>query len=201
MDDGPVKVGRVKGGSMPADVRNAFDVAFFFADTALNENGYMQPQKLQCLLFLSQAYYAAAFDGCKLMPAVFVAEERGPIEPNVYMAFSKGRPDMDADLFLPIKVGSFVDAIWRRFGHLSTDRLVSMVKETSAYKQARNRGERAEIPLDAMRLSFSRAETTPGVSQVVKPQIYRTQSGKPVVVKPWVPGVKLEPDGPKKSTS
>ena len=34
---------------MPADVSNAFDVAFWFADTALNENEYLQPQKLQRL--------------------------------------------------------------------------------------------------------------------------------------------------------
>ncbi len=185
---------------MPADVSNAFDVAFFFADTALNDNEYMQPQKLQCLLFLSQAYYAAAFDGRKLMPAVFVADERGPVEPNVYVAFSKGRPDIDADMFLPVEVESFIDAIWRRFGHLSTDRLVGMVKDTSAYKQTRTRGDRAEIPLDAMRLSVARAEKTPGVSQVVKPKIYRTQSGKPVTVKPWVPGAKPTPDGTKEPT-
>ena len=38
--------------SMPADVTNAFDIAFWFADTALNENEYLQPQKLQRLLFL-----------------------------------------------------------------------------------------------------------------------------------------------------
>lgn len=185
---------------MPADVRNAFDVAFFFTDTALNDNEHMQPQKLQCLLFLSQAYYAAAFNGRKLMPAVFIADERGPIEPNVYVAFSRGRPNVDVDLFLPLEVESFIDSIWRRFGHLSTDRLVDMAKQTSAYKQTRTRGDRAEIPLDAMRLSFSRAETAPGVSQVVKPKIYRTQSGKPVTVKPWIPGAKPAPDGPKKPT-
>ncbi|GEM_PF-5893832 len=32
---------------MPSDVNNAFDVAFWFADTALNENEYLQQQKLQ----------------------------------------------------------------------------------------------------------------------------------------------------------
>ena len=99
---------------MPADVSNAFDVAFFFADMALAENEYLQPQKLQGLMFLAQSYYVAAFKGRKLMPAVFVADERGPLEPNVYMAFSKGRPDIDADLFLPHEVESFLDGIWRR---------------------------------------------------------------------------------------
>ena len=175
---------------MPADVDNAFDIAFWFADTALNDNEYLQPQKLQRLLFIAQAYYIVAFNGRKLMPAVFIADEMGPIEPNIYMAFSKGRPEVDARLFLPHDVEIFLDGIWRRFGHHSTERLNKMTKETSAFKQAYRRGNRAEIPLDDMRLSFARAEKTPGVAQVVKPKILRTQTGKAVAVKAWVPGAK-----------
>lgn len=175
---------------MPADVDNAFDIAFWFADTALNENEYLQPQKLQRLMFIAQAYYTVAYNGRKLMPGVFVADEMGPIEPNIYIAFSKGRPEVDAQLFLPHEVESFLDGIWRRFGHHSTERLNKMTMETTAYKQARKRGHRAEIPLDAMRLSFARAEKTPGVAQVIKPKILRTQTGKPVTVKAWVPGAK-----------
>ncbi len=175
---------------MPADVENAFDIAFWFADTALNENEYLQPQKLQRLLFIAQAYYTVAFNGRKLMPAVFIADEMGPIEPNIFAAFSKGRPEVDARLFLPNDVDTFLDGIWRRFGHHSTDRLNKMVKETTAYKQAFNIGNRAEINLDAMRLSFARAEQTPGVAQVVKPKVLRTQSGKAVAVKAWIPGTK-----------
>jgi len=175
---------------MPADVDNAFDIAFWFADTALNENEYLQPQKLQRLLFIAQAYYTVAFNGRKLMPAIFIADEMGPIEPNIYVAFSKGRPEVDARLFLPHDVETFLDGIWRRFGHHSTDRLNKMTKETSAYKHAYKRGNRAEIPLDDMLLSFARAEKTPGVAQVIKPKILRTQSGKAVTVKAWVPGAK-----------
>lgn len=175
---------------MPADVSNAFDVAFFFADMALAENEYLQPQKLQGLMFLAQSYYVAAFKGRKLMPAVFVADERGPLEPNVYMAFSKGRPDIDADLFLPQEVESFLDGIWRRFGHYSTDKIMTMSKETTAFKHARKRGNRAEIDLGDMQLSFIRADKTPGVETVVKPKLHRTQSGKAVTVRSWVPGTK-----------
>ena len=173
---------------MPADVDNAFDVAFWFADTALHENEYLQPQKLQRLMFIAQAYYSVAFNGRRLMPAAFVADEMGPIEPNIYIAFSKGRPEVDAQLFLPYEVETFLDGIWRRFGHHSTERLNSMTKDTSAYKQAYKQGNRAKISLDAMRLSFARAEKTPGVAQVIKPKIFRTQSGKPVTVKAWNPG-------------
>ena len=175
---------------MPAEVNNAFDIAFFFADTARTENEYLQPQKLQGLLFLSQAYFSVAFKGRKLMPAVFVADERGPLEPNVYTAFSKGRPDIDADLFLQPEVASFLDAIWRRFGHMTTDKMIKMTKSTGAYKKAKSRGHRAEILLNEMRASFVHAENTPGINQVVKPKLYRTQSGKNVTVQKWVPGTK-----------
>lgn len=175
---------------MPADVSNAFDVAFWFADTALNENEYLQPQKLQRLLFLSQAYYSIIHKGRKLMPAVFVADEIGPMEPNVHMAFSRGRPDIDAELFLPFEVEDFLSGIWRRFGHMSMERLDTITKETSAYKNAIKRGPRAEMTLKEMTVSFLESREAPAPSQVAKKKIFRTQSGRPVEVKAWVPGAK-----------
>ncbi|MCK5777914.1 MAG: hypothetical protein KAH11_03925 [Rhodospirillales bacterium] len=175
---------------MPADVSNAFDVAFWFADTALNENEYLQPQKLQRLLFLSQAYYSIIHKGRKLMPAVFVADEIGPMEPNVHMAFSRGRPDIDAELFLPFEVEDFLSGIWRRFGHMSMERLDTITKETSAYKNAIKRGPRAEMTLKEMSVSFLESREAPAPSQVAKKKIFRTQSGRPVEVKAWVPGAK-----------
>ncbi len=175
---------------MPADVTNAFDVAFWFADTALNENEYLQPQKLQRLLFISQGYYSVIFKGRKLMPAVFVADENGPMEPNVYMAFSRGRPDVDAELFLPYEVEEFLSGVWRRFGHMTIERLNTITKENIAYKKAVERGPRAEITLEAMRMAFMRSTEGPSPGQVTRPKVFRTQSGRPVQVKAWVPGAK-----------
>lgn len=175
---------------MPADVNSAFDVAFWFADTALAENEYLQPQKLQRLMYLAQAYYAVAFKGRKLMPAIFVADELGPMEPNIYLAFSRGRPDIDVELFLPHEVDSFLSGVWGRFGHFTMDRLNELTNDTLAYRQARSIGDRAEITIQAMRQSFTRDTRAPGIGQIVKPKIMRTQDGKPVVVKAWVPGEK-----------
>ncbi len=175
---------------LPADVNNAFDVAFWFADTALNENEYLQPQKLQRLLYIAQSYYAIVQRGRKLMPAIFVADEIGPIEPNVYMAFSKGRPDIDAEIFLPYEVEEFLGSIWRRFGHMSIERLNKITNDTQAYRDALARGERAEIKLIDMAASFVQNREAPAPSQVSTQKIYRTQSGRPVQVKSWVPGNK-----------
>ncbi len=175
---------------MPAAVKSAFDIAFWFADTALADNEYLQPQKLQRLLFLAQGYYAVATAGTKMMPAVFVADEMGPMEPNVYAAFSRGRPDIDVELFLPPEVDAFLQGVWRRFGHHSVEHLTRITKQTEAYRQAFRRGKGEEIPLHAMRISFARARSSPTVQQVVKPKVMRTQSGRPVTVKAWVPGTK-----------
>ena len=175
---------------MPADVDNAFDVAFWFSDTALNENEYLQPQKLQRLLFIAQANYTVLFNGRRLMPAFFVADEIGPLEPNIYTAFSKGQPDIDARLFLPQEVENFLDKIWQKFGHYSTDQLNKITKETIAYKQAFKNGRRAEITIDSMRSSFSQTQNTLGINQAVNSKILITQSGRPVAVKAWVPGKK-----------
>jgi uncharacterized phage-associated protein len=171
---------------MPADLNNAFDVSVFFDDMALKGEAYLQPQKLHRLLFLSQAYYAVAFDR-KLMPAIFIADELGPVEPNVYLAFSKGRPDIDIDLFLPFEAQSFLENIWQRFGTFSVERLSKITNQTPAYKNARERGDRAEIPWIEMKNSFKKPEQAPSVDQLIKPKIMRTQSGRAVHVKSWTP--------------
>lgn len=175
---------------MPSAVDSAFDVAFWFVDTAQNNHEYLQPQKLQRLLFIAQAYHLVAFKGKKLMPAVFVADDLGPVEPNIFAAFSKGRPDVDVNLFIGPETEEFLDSIWRRFGHHSTEKLTRVLKESEAYQRARKRGRRAEISIDDMRLAFKRAQETPGVDQVLKPKMYRTQSGRAVTVKAWTPGAK-----------
>ena len=171
---------------MPADVNNAFDVTIFFDDMALKEGAYLAPQKLHRLLFLSQAYYAVAFDR-KLMPAIFIADQLGPVEPNIYLAFSRGRPEIDADLFLPFEVKSFLESIWQRFGTYSIERLDKITNETSAYKNARKRGDRAEIPLAEIKNSFKKPESAPSVDLLVKPKLMRTQSGRAVHVQSWAP--------------
>ena len=175
---------------MPADIETAIDVALWFADQALNSNEYLQPQKLHRLMYLAQGYYAVAFGGRKLMPAVFVADDMGPVEPNVFKIFAKGRPEVEANFFMQEETEAFLYNIWRRFGHYSAEHLTRLTKETEAYRKAIKKGKRAEITLDAMRLSFTRAEDTPKLEQVVRPKVMRSHTGKAVKVKTWTPGTK-----------
>jgi len=177
-------------------VNSTFDVAIWFADQALNENEYLQPLKMHRLLYLAQAFYAIAYDGRKLMPAVFVADELGPIEPTVYHAFSRGRPDVDVELFLPSNIELFLSSIWRRFGHMKPDQLTKLTTANPAYSIALRKGLRSEITLEAMVMAF-KAETQkkdPSVARQFRDvdgqRLMRTQHGAPVKVKSWMPGAK-----------
>lgn len=172
---------------MPAAVDSIFDVAFWFSDRALNDNEYLQPLKLQYLLYLSQSYFAVANRGRKLVPAVFVAEEVGPIEPSVYRAWTRGRPNFEGEIFLEEEVEAFMDSVWRRFGHHSTEYLAKVCRQNVAYRAALKKAKREEIPLEAMRKSFAKAHNSPSVDQVVRPRLMRSQDGKPVAVKTWKP--------------
>jgi len=177
-------------------VNSTLDVAFWFADQALNENEYLQPMKMHRLLYLSQAFYAIAYGGRKLMPAVFVADEQGPIEPTLYHAFSRGRPDVDVELFLPAEVEMFLSSIWRRFGHLKPGQLTKLTTGNTAFSISLRKGNRTEIPLDAMVTAY-KVEAERKDSSVAKQfrgpdgqRVMRTQSGAPVKVKAWMPGAK-----------
>lgn len=172
---------------MPAAAKSAFDIAFIFADKALNENEYLQPQKLQRLMFLAQCAYAVRHRGRRLMPAVFVADDLGPIEPNIHLALSKGRPDIDVDPWLPDGAQAVLDDVWNRFGHCSTEHLTRITKDTLAYRLARQRGNGANIDHDMMRLSFNSDDAMPTALPVTRPKIMRTQSGRSVSVKAWAP--------------
>ena len=173
---------------MPAAAKTAFDVASWLSDAALNDNEYLQPQKLQRLLYLAQAYYAVLHSGRKLMPAIFVADESGPIEPNIHAALARGLPPSETDSAFSDEAEAVLNGVWSRFGHLGCDTLDKMTASTAAYVEARARGPRAEIDHSAMWWSFAGGDAMPNADKVVRPTLLRTQSGRPVVIQRWDPG-------------
>jgi|TARA_B100000029_G_scaffold295235_1_gene288570 uncharacterized phage-associated protein len=77
-------------------IRSTLDVAFWFQNRAESAGERLAPQKLQRLLYLSQAQYAAVNKGRKLMPATFIVTEYGPLEPTIYHVFENGPPQLKA---------------------------------------------------------------------------------------------------------
>jgi hypothetical protein len=128
------------------------------------------------------------------MPATFVVDSLGPIEPTVFHAFAYGRPHMVEANPIADTVAHFLDSIWRRFGHYSADALNKKLAEHAPVAEASAKGLGEEITLAAM-VKFYGAEVasrkggaaTPAAEQVLKPRLMRSQSGKAVAVKAWAP--------------
>ncbi|RED50977.1 Panacea domain-containing protein [Aestuariispira insulae] len=146
-------------------VPSAIDVANWFAEIARKEDIYLQPQKLQRLLYISQGSYAAMNYGRKLMPATFVADETGPLEPNVYRVFELGRPKITA-YKMPPEIENFLARIWRKYCHHSTDYINQQIQYHEIYMEAIRKGHFEEIPFDKIVRFFSGRE---------KPKIQRKQ--------------------------
>jgi uncharacterized phage-associated protein len=176
---------------------SSFDIAYWFIDRALDDSEYLQPQKLHRLMYLAQAYFAVAYHGRMLMPAIFIADEFGPVEPNVFRACALQRPAIEAKA-LPEIVTHFLDGIWRRFGHHSAEFLSRQVSGHPPFGVALAAGAGSEIPLRAMAAFYGKRQpampgepaAAPPVDQVLRPRLMRSQDGSPVSVKKWMPPAK-----------
>lgn len=175
---------------MAAAVETVFDVAAWLMDHALNDNEYLQPMKMHRLLYLSHGYFGVAYHGRKMSPAIFLATDTGPIEPNVFRAFEQGRPAFYLNTQLDKGVQNFLDNIWRRFGSYSADKLAEISMKTQAYQTAIMKGNRTEIPFDSLITSLQKPKEAPSIDKVIKPRVLKSQDGRPVEVKPWGMGLR-----------
>lgn len=176
----------------PPAAPSSFDVAYWFMDRARAEGEHLQPQKLHRLMYLAQAYFAVAYHRRLLMPALFVAEEIGPVEPSVLRVCAEDRPPIDERPLAEV-AATFLDAIWRRFGPHSAEYLNRMVAGHPPYKDAREAGLGCEITVAAMVEFYGRRgkgkadDDAPAIDEVVRPQVMRNTTGKPVSVQKWMP--------------
>lgn len=175
---------------MQPAVDTVFDVAAWFMDRALNDNEYLQPQKMHRLLFLAQGYFGVAYAGRLLMPAIFIAEEMGPTEPNIYRVFALGRPSCELNTRFPTAIENFLDGVWRRFGPYSANKLNQIILSNDAYVAAIAKGSKSIIDNEELFASLTKGrknEETPEIDQVIRERVLKSQTGKPVSVKPWIP--------------
>jgi uncharacterized phage-associated protein len=172
---------------------STFDVVVWLNDRALNDGEYLQPAKLHRLLFLAQAYYGAAFGGAKLAPATFIAEESGPVEPDVWRVYSSGRPYIE-NVPPPERVEHFLDSVWRRFGSYSADYLGDLLRGQPPYREAFAKAPKSEIGFAEMvafyarpRPSEAKSADAPTPDEVLRPRTLVTAEGKAVNVRRWTP--------------
>ncbi len=186
---------------MATMVESTFDVVNWLFDHALNDNEYLQPAKMQRLLFLAQAYWGVANHGQMLMPAVFVAGDLGPVEPNVDRVFESGRPYLETRA-LSRNTVHFLESLWRRFGHHSAEHLTRVLANHPPVRDALAKGKGTVIPFEAIQKFYgsvsrgeaqgdgtpvSAANATLPVEDIYRPRVMRTQGGKPVNVNKWMP--------------
>lgn len=171
---------------------SAFDAAEWFLNTASDDGEYLQPMKMQYLMFLAQGYYAAVTHGKRFFPAVFIATDRGPVEPNTFCVYAAARPKFER-AGLSRGTVSFLETIWRRFGAYSANGLFRILAEQAPYVHAFGIGENCEISLEEMAVFYAgKAESSPveKAAGLTGLRVMRTQSGKTVTVKKWIPAKK-----------
>lgn len=168
--------------SMAPAVHTSLDVAMWLLDRARADDCHLPFQKLQRLLYLAQSLFAAQTGGT-LMPAVFVADEHGPIEPNLQRLLGGGRPK-DALVEAPsTRVRDFLETIWQRFATMPVERLNGYVAKNAAYVAARNAGPGSVVDIAAMAEAVRATMLQPA-----KPiRVLRSQNGSMVTARPWTP--------------
>ena len=163
----------------------SFDIADWFQERAGAEDSYLQPRKLQCLLFLAQGHFAAAYQRRKLMPSVFVVDHAGPMDPNIYRAYEHGTPQITKSrLDQPVLV--YLDAIWRQYGGSDTETLNQTIAEFGADEPAMREANGAEVSIEIMCRMF--AKHVP--AEPAGPPVAHTPAGRVISVQKWVPGNK-----------
>ncbi len=157
---------------------SAIDVGLWFFDQARKENDRLQPQKLQRLLYIAQGSYAALYHGRKLMPAVFVAGETGPEDPNIFRLFERGRPSNIGNPSLQPEVIYFLHSIWKRYGHHSTDYINTQIRHHAIYRKALQQGLGAEIGFPAIVRFFTTLE---------RPTVEKVKTADGRMLQKWTP--------------
>lgn len=142
-------------------IRSTLDVAFWFQNRAQSAGERLVPQKLQRLLYLSQAQYAALNQGRKLMPATFVATEYGPLEPTIYHVFENGPPQLKS-LAPSTRVEGFLMIVWQHFGAHTAEELLEVIKGDGAYTTTlEENGRNAEVTIDALAAAYEGRAISP----------------------------------------
>lgn len=166
---------------------SVFDATECFLDTALNDGEYLQPMKMQYLMYLAQGYYAAACGGKRFIPSVFVATERGPVEPNSYRLYASARPVVQYQS-IDRKAIAFMETIWRRFGAYSAEWLFRTICGHAPYARAFAAGAGTEIEQDDMTAFYSGKQSDfSKTAPLSGMRVLRTGTGKTVAVKKWTP--------------
>jgi hypothetical protein len=127
--------------------------------------------------------------GTTVDASVFVIDEAGPVDPNLYREFENGGPNV-SEMTMDEEVLVFLYAIWPRYRDddpLKIDRLISRYGNG---EEAVEKPDGSEIPVSAMMRMFARESEKPDTGS----KMHRTATGKAVKVTAWTPPMKVSTD-------
>ncbi|MSP21032.1 MAG: hypothetical protein EXQ93_05850 [Alphaproteobacteria bacterium] len=113
------------------------------------------------------------------MPAVFLATELGPLEPNVYYLFQQGPPKLVYPDPSPL-VEEFLMGLWDRYGTRPAEDLLTTIAADGSYALALKGGRNTEINLEILQAGYggkSAVKVKGGVKPGAEPA-YWTPEGK-----------------------
>lgn len=161
----------------PAFKNSLLAVAWFEARGA-DAGKRIPPRKMQMLLYIAQALYAAV-NGCRLLiPSVFVASAMGPQDPNLYdiLENTKGLPKPED---VEPRAEACLTLVWRRFGDMGVDELDTFIAHDGVTDEARQTAPGAVVALPQLAEAYRRSMIEPAQAEAERARAEKQQAQQP----------------------
>ena len=132
---------------------SALDVAGWFYKRAKTEGLYLEHERLQHLLFLSQSHFALSNKNSMLMPSLFVCGRDGFFEPTIAKMIANGNNQFPETEFNK-QITLFLEAIWKKYSNLSLRDLSDLIKSHTSYDKYYISGKKNIVSLQDMITEF-----------------------------------------------
>lgn len=174
-------------------LKNSLLAVAWFESQGAETGRRIPPRKMQMLLYIAQALYAAV-NGCRLLiPSVFVASAMGPQDPNLYDILENAK-DLPKPKELEPRAEACLTLVWRRFGSMGVDELDSFIAHDGVMEEARQTATGAILPLPALAEAYRRTMIEP--AQAEQAARARAAGAAPAAARPEpVPTTVPEPEG------
>jgi|GEM_PF-3066675 len=154
-------------------LKNSLLAVAWFEGKGADAGKRIPPRKMQMLLYIAQALYAAV-NGCRLlMPSVFVASTMGPQDPNLYDILENAG-DLPKPKELEPRAEACLTLVWRRFGGMGIDELDNFIAHDGVMEEARQTATGAILPLPALADAYRRSMIEPAQAE----QATRARTGQ-----------------------
>lgn len=159
---------------------SAFDVAYWFLQYADKKQFFIEDEKLHHLLFLAQIIYMQRHSNEILFPSMFIATEKGFLEPNLLKVFAHGHPYMP-NIKIDDKTASFLEQIWNKYANQSLLDLRSTITQSQAFQSCYDKKNLMAVDMQQIAELF-----TPANEKTYSNRVRMSQHG-PVMVSQWQP--------------